>query len=88
MASSKTRNAGADELRERLKHHSYAYHVLDAPEIPDAEYDRLYDELVELERGDPELEIRPTRRRGASARRRRTSSRRSTTSSRSARSTR
>jgi DNA ligase (NAD+) len=42
--------------------------VLDAPEIPDAEYDRLYDELVELERDVPESEIppdSPTRRVGA-----------------------
>ena len=67
MASSKTRNR-ADELRELLKHHSYAYHVLDAPEISDAEYDRLYDELVEIERDVPESEVppdSPTRRVGA-----------------------
>ena len=42
--------------------------MLDAPEIPDAEYDRLYDELVELERDVPESEVppdSPTRRVGA-----------------------
>ena len=29
------------ELRTTLRHHEYLYHVMDAPEIPDAEYDRL-----------------------------------------------
>src|SRR3954468_13411471 len=58
LASSKTQNR-ADELRELLKHHSYAYHVLDDPEIADAEYDRLYDELVELARHISESEIPP-----------------------------
>ena len=46
------------ELREAIDHHSYLYHVLDAPEIPDVEYDRLFRELQELERAHPEL-IRP-----------------------------
>jgi DNA ligase (NAD+) len=45
----------AAELREQLNHHSYLYHALDAPEIPDAEYDRLYDELKRLEDGNPDL---------------------------------
>jgi DNA ligase (NAD+) len=36
-------------LRGLLEHHSYRYHVLDDPEIPDAEYDRLLRELVDLE---------------------------------------
>ena len=30
-----------DELREELRHHEYQYHVLDSPEISDAEYDAL-----------------------------------------------
>ena len=42
-------------LREELNHHLYRYHVLDAPEIADAEYDALYDELVALEDRFPEL---------------------------------
>ena len=31
-----------NQLRETLRHHEYLYHVLDAPEIPDSEYDRLF----------------------------------------------
>jgi DNA ligase (NAD+) len=42
-------------LREELNHHIYRYHVMDAPEIADAEYDALYDELVALESQYPEL---------------------------------
>jgi DNA ligase (NAD+) len=34
-----------EELRERLNHHSYRYHVLDDPEVSDADYDRLVGEL-------------------------------------------
>lgn len=47
------------ELRTTLRHHEYLYHVMDAPEIPDAEYDRLMRELRELEAQHPEL-ITPT----------------------------
>jgi len=43
------------KLREELNHHSYLYYVLDKPEISDAEYDRLYHRLVELERQYPDL---------------------------------
>lgn len=43
------------ELRTTLRHHEYLYHVMDAPEIPDAEYDRLMRELRELETKHPEL---------------------------------
>jgi len=43
------------ELREQLNHHSYQYYVLDDPEIPDAEYDRLYRELQSLEQEYPDL---------------------------------
>jgi DNA ligase (NAD+) len=39
-----------DELREQVDHHLHRYHVLDEPEISDAEYDRLYDELKALEK--------------------------------------
>jgi DNA ligase (NAD+) len=57
----------AAELRELLNRYLYEYHVLDAPSVSDAEYDRLYDELVELEQANPELVApdSPTRRVGA-----------------------
>ncbi len=45
----------ADALRELLHHHAHRYYVLDAPEIPDAEYDRLFQELQALEALHPEL---------------------------------
>jgi DNA ligase (NAD+) len=67
LASSKA-GSRAEELRELLKRYGYAYHVLDDPEVPDAEYDRLFDELVELERDLPEDEVppdSPSRRVGA-----------------------
>ena len=41
-------------LVRELNHHIYNYHVLDAPTIPDAEYDRLFRELQELEAAHPE----------------------------------
>ncbi len=43
------------ELRRALNYHLHRYHVLDAPEIADAEYDRLFDELVALEAEHPDL---------------------------------
>ena len=45
----------AQALREQLHHHARAYHTLDAPEVPDAEYDRLFRELQALESAHPEL---------------------------------
>ena len=47
--------ARAAELRAQLEDASYRYHVLDEPNIPDAEYDRLLRELDELEAAHPEL---------------------------------
>jgi DNA ligase (NAD+) len=41
-------------LREQINHHNYCYYVLDSPEIPDAEYDRLMRELESLEQKYPE----------------------------------
>lgn len=54
-------------LRARIEHHDYRYHVLDDPEIPDAEYDRLMVELRELEARHPGLVTSdsPTQRVGA-----------------------
>jgi len=42
-------------LRQQLHHHAHLYYTLDAPEIPDAEYDRLFRELQALEAAHPEL---------------------------------
>ncbi|MCL4699163.1 MAG: NAD-dependent DNA ligase LigA, partial [Burkholderiaceae bacterium] len=47
--------ARAAELRALLHHHAHRYYVLDAPEIPDAEYDRLFQELQALEAAHPDL---------------------------------
>ncbi len=47
--------ARAATLRALLQHHAHRYYVLDAPEIPDAEYDRLFNELQALEAAHPEL---------------------------------
>ena len=53
-------------LRSELEHHSRQYYVLDAPEISDAEYDRLFRELVDLESAYPSLQTpdSPTQRVG------------------------
>lgn len=57
----------AAQLRRLLEHHAYRYHVLDDPEISDAAYDVLYDELQGLEAAHPELVTpdSPTQRVGA-----------------------
>lgn len=54
-------------LSTTLRHHEYLYHVMDAPEVPDAEYDRLMNQLRELERAHPDLITpdSPTQRVGA-----------------------
>ena len=60
-------NLRTAELRERLDEASHRYHVLDAPTIPDAEYDALMRELEALEAAHPELVTpdSPTQRIGA-----------------------
>ena len=45
----------ACELRAQLQQHAHHYYVLDAPQIPDAEYDRLFQELEAIEAAHPEL---------------------------------
>ncbi|MEY4727182.1 MAG: hypothetical protein RLZ36_1809 [Pseudomonadota bacterium] len=59
----------AAALREQLHHHGHQYYVLDAPTIPDAEYDRLFKELQALEAEHPELITpdSPTQRVGGKA---------------------
>jgi DNA ligase (NAD+) len=44
-----------EKLREELRRHEYLYYVLDAPEIPDAEFDAMMRELKRLEEQHPEL---------------------------------
>jgi DNA ligase (NAD+) len=67
--SSRTKapSARAAELRRLIEHHNYRYHVLDDPELSDAAYDALYDELTTLESDHPELVTpdSPTQRVGA-----------------------
>jgi DNA ligase (NAD+) len=57
----------AEDLRRRIERANHAYYVLDAPEISDAEYDRLFRELQALEEATPELRTSdsPTQRVGA-----------------------
>ncbi len=61
----------AAELRQLLEHHNYCYYVLDAPEVPDAEFDRLFRELQAIERDHPQLLTAdsPTQRVGGEAQR-------------------
>jgi DNA ligase (NAD+) len=43
------------QLRKELNEHNYNYHAMNSPVLTDAEYDRLFMELVELEKLHPEL---------------------------------
>ena len=55
MAVPRQVEAQARKLRAEIEHHNRQYYVLDAPLISDAEYDRLFRELQEIERAHPEL---------------------------------
>jgi DNA ligase (NAD+) len=55
MSSSAPDLKRVQELHRLLHHHAHRYYVLDAPEIPDAEYDRLFRELQAIEAAHPEL---------------------------------
>ncbi len=59
--------ARAEQLRRELREHQHRYYVLHAPSISDAEYDRLFDELVALEAAHPHLATlaSPTQRAGS-----------------------
>jgi DNA ligase (NAD+) len=67
MSDSQQAGDRAEELRRAINRAVYRYYVLDSPEISDAEYDRLFAELRELEERHPELATpdSPTRRVGA-----------------------
>ncbi|RPI11509.1 MAG: NAD-dependent DNA ligase LigA [Zetaproteobacteria bacterium] len=55
MPTTKHLSAQAEALRAQLHRHDYCYYVLNRPEIGDAEYDRLFNELKALEAAHPEL---------------------------------
>ncbi|MCZ6831343.1 MAG: NAD-dependent DNA ligase LigA [Gammaproteobacteria bacterium] len=63
----RTPQAEIEELREQLNQHNYRYHVLDAPTVSDARYDKLLRRLQQLEQDHPELITpeSPTQRVGA-----------------------
>jgi DNA ligase (NAD+) len=54
-AASKDVQKKIDALRDKIRHHEHAYYVLDNPEITDAAFDKLMDELIALEAAHPEL---------------------------------
>ena len=70
MAETSSPAARIEALREQIREHNHRYHVLDAPVIPDVEYDRLLRELEALEAQHPQLasDDSPTRQVGARGR--------------------
>lgn len=69
MPSAQTAAERIAELRSEIDAHNYRYYVLDEPSVPDAEYDRLFNELRALEGEHPELVTpdSPTQRVGGAA---------------------
>ncbi len=69
MTSAQTAAERIAELRSEIDAHNYRYYVLDEPSVPDAEYDRLFNELKALEAEHPELVTpdSPTQRVGGAA---------------------
>jgi DNA ligase (NAD+) len=67
MTARETPARRAEQLRQAIELHNYRYYVLDDPVISDAEYDRLFRELQQLETDHPELATpdSPTQRVGA-----------------------
>ena len=55
MNSKQTLSIRIEQLRQAIEAHDYSYYALDAPTVPDSEYDRLFSELCELEQQHPEL---------------------------------
>ncbi|HXN64022.1 MAG TPA: hypothetical protein VN862_01725, partial [Candidatus Acidoferrales bacterium] len=70
MSKSREITKEAERLREKLRHHEYLYHVADDPEISDAAYDRLMNQLKKLEAENPKLVTAdsPTQRIGGAPR--------------------
>jgi DNA ligase (NAD+) len=69
-SSSKDVEKKIESLREKIRHHEYLYYVLDNPEISDAEFDKLMQQLKNLEAEHPELSAAdsPTQRVGGKPR--------------------
>jgi len=67
MSVSKSPRQEVSDLQEQINNHNYRYYILDDPEVPDAEYDRLLRRLQDLEQQYPELVTpdSPTQRVGA-----------------------
>ena len=55
MNSKQTISIRIAQLRQTIEAHDYSYYALDAPTVPDSEYDRLFAELLDLEQQHPEL---------------------------------
>ncbi len=55
MATAPTAEEQIEKLREEIRHHEYLYYVLDAPEVTDAQYDALMNQLKKLESDHPKL---------------------------------
>ena len=55
MNSNQTIATRIAQLRQAIEQHDYSYYALDAPTVPDSEYDRLFAELRELEQQHPDL---------------------------------
>jgi DNA ligase (NAD+) len=68
-ATAKDLQRTIDSLRDKIRYHEHRYYVLDDPEISDAEFDRLMDELIDVEKKHPELITAdsPTQRVGGQA---------------------
>ncbi len=65
--SNKKYQSQVELLRKQINHHNFQYYILDDPELPDTEYDRLLKELQDIEKAHPELITpdSPTQRVGA-----------------------
>ena len=41
-------------IKDQLREHNHSYHILDDPRVPDAEYDRLMQQLLTIEKANPQ----------------------------------